>query len=118
MAAHRTARFDRRFVAGVLALLGVGLGGVAHADDMVRCRNDAIIRVGMVTAEVEGRCGAPKTKSSEDVPVRVRNRNGAVGISGYTRVEQWTYDRGYGQFPALLTFEDGMLKNIELLTRQ
>ncbi len=34
------------------------------------------------------------------------------------RIERWTYDRGYGQLPALLTFEHGKLKAIELLARR
>jgi hypothetical protein len=33
-------------------------------------------------------------------------------------VERWIYDRGQGQFDALLTFEDDKLVEIELLTQR
>jgi hypothetical protein len=89
----------------------------AFADDTLRCGN-AIIDVGMVAAQVVDRCGEPKSKQVEDVPVRQRTKSGGVNTIGSTRVERWTYERGYGQFPALLTFEAGKLKSIELLTRR
>jgi hypothetical protein len=89
----------------------------AVADDTLRCGN-AIIDVGMVAEQVIDRCGEPKSKAVEDVPVRQRTKSGGVNTIGTTRVERWTYDRGYGQFPALLTFEAGKLKSIELLTRR
>jgi len=47
-----------------------------------------------------------------------RARTGAVNTVGSTRIERWTYDRGYGQLPALLTFEHGKLKSIELLAHR
>lgn len=80
------------------------------------CRN-ALVTVGMVAGEVVARCGEPKSKDIEDTPVRVRHPNGTVGTAGVRHVERWTYDRGYGRFPALLTFEEGKLRSIELLTR-
>ena len=89
----------------------------ALADDSLRCGN-AIVDVGMVAAQVVDRCGEPKDKVIEDVPVRQRTKRGGVNTIGSTRVERWTYERGYGQFPALLTFEEGKLKSIELLTRR
>jgi hypothetical protein len=52
----------------------------------------------------------------ESIPVRVRRANGSSGIVGVTQIEHWTYDRGAGQFPALLMFEEGKLKSVELLT--
>jgi hypothetical protein len=51
------------------------------------------------------------------VPNRVRRANGNIATTGSSRIERWTYDRGYGQFPAVLTFEGGRLKSIQLLTR-
>jgi hypothetical protein len=89
----------------------------ALGDDTLRCGN-AIIDVGMVAAQVVDRCGEPKSKEVEEVPVRQRTKSGGVNTIGSTRVERWTYERGYGQFPALLTFEAGKLKSIELLTRR
>ena len=87
----------------------------AAADDVLRC-DENLIRVGMIAPQVVAKCGEPKAKESEDIPVRVRRANGTMNTVGVTRVERWTYDRGYGKFPAVLTFEQGKLKNIELLT--
>jgi hypothetical protein len=94
--------------------LALGLVRAAAADDLMRC-DAAIVRVGMVEAEVVAKCGEPKSKQVEDVPIRARNAAGAVNVIGTTRVETWNYDRGYGQFPAVLKFEEGKLKSIELL---
>jgi hypothetical protein len=72
----------------------------------------------MVAGQVAAKCGAPQAKQSEDVPIRVRRANATVATAGVSHVERWTYERGYGQFPALLTFEQGKLKTIELLTNR
>jgi hypothetical protein len=87
------------------------------AADVLRC-SGGLIDVGMVAPQVVAKCGQPRDKDVEDVPIRVRSTTGALATVGTTRVERWTYDRGYGQFPALLIFEDGKLKRIELLTDQ
>jgi hypothetical protein len=96
---------------------GLGLGvSAATADNSVRCGAN-IVDVGMVADQVIAKCGQPKSKTVEDVPIQARNVGGGTNVIGTTRVERWTIDRGYGQFPALLTFEEGKLKTIELLTR-
>ena len=106
----------RRFHAVALtALLGGLLGFVARADETLRCGN-SLVTVGMVSAQVVAKCGQPKDKSSTDVARRARRANGSSAAVGAVHVERWTYDRGYGKFPALLTFEQGKLKSIELLT--
>jgi hypothetical protein len=87
-----------------------------HADDVVRCRSGRLVNVEMVTAEVIARCGEPKSRTVEDIPVRTRLPNGSVVQTGTTRSERWTYERGQGEFDAQLTFEDGKLVRIELLT--
>jgi hypothetical protein len=105
--------FARSVVATVLAL---ATGVQASADDVMRC-GTAIVDVGMVAAQVVARCGEPLTREVESTPVRARGGKGAVKTVGSTRVERWTYDRGYGRLLALLTFERGKLKSIELLAR-
>lgn len=97
------------------AVLGGLAAPTAHADDSMRCGN-VLITVGMVGAQVTAKCGEPKDREVTEVPQRVRRANGTTAVTGTLRVERWTYDRGYGQFPALLTFEDGKLKSIKLLT--
>ena len=98
------------------ALLGAFAAWTAAADDVMRCGN-AIVDVGMVATQVVARCGTPQSKEVGTTPGKARGgRSGGRG-SGATRVERWTYDRGYGQFPAVLTFEHGKLASIELLAR-
>ena len=98
-------------------LVAVAVAGSAIADDSLRC-GTALVTVNMVISQVLAKCGEPQSKSVEEVPVKARARTGAVNTVGTTRIERWTYDRGYGQLPALLTFEHGKLKSIELLARQ
>lgn len=85
----------------------------ASADDVMRCGN-AIVDVGMVATQVVARCGSPQSKELGTAPSKAR---GGRGGTGATRVERWTYERGYGQFPAVLIFEHGKLASIELLAR-
>jgi hypothetical protein len=89
----------------------------AFADDVLRCGN-AIATIGMVADQVVAKCGEPTSKSMEQTPVTTRSRHGTVKTAAGGRIERWTYDRGYGQLIALLTFEHGMLKSIELLPRR
>ena len=88
----------------------------AGAEDTLRC-DGSIVTLGMIAEPVIAKCGQPSRREAEDVPIRARSRSGASTVVGATRIERWTYDRGWGKFPALLTFEQGKLKHIELLTR-
>jgi uncharacterized protein with FMN-binding domain len=98
----------------VLFPLALAAAPCAFADDALRCGN-AIVTIGMVAGEVVAKCGEPASKSTEETPVTTRSRHGTVKTAAGGRIERWTYDRGYGQLPALLTFEHGKLKSIELL---
>ena len=109
------SRMNTRLAVVLVVVLGSLVAGKAHADDSMRCGN-ALITVGMVGSQVTAKCGQPKDKNVTEVPQRSRRANGSSSVIGTLRVERWTYDRGYGQFPALLTFEAGKLKSIELLT--
>jgi len=99
------------------AVIFSSLAWPAAALDTLRCGN-ALITVGMVAPQVVAKCGPPSTKTAEDVPIRVRRANGLSGTVGVARIEHWVYDRGFGKFPAKLTFDEGKLKQIELLTTQ
>jgi hypothetical protein len=96
-------------VASSTALSAVG-------DDTIRCRSNRLVNVGMQAAQVVSLCGEPKSRSHEDVPVRAQNAGGGSRVIGTTRVEHWVYERGQGQFDAVLSFEDGELVRIEILT--
>ena len=101
---------------GGCAALAVWLTCTAGADDVLRCRNGKLVQVGMVAAEVEARCGSPSSRTAEEVPIRARTQSGNSIVTGTTRLERWTYKRVPGQFDALLSFDDGKLVEIELLT--
>ena len=100
-----------------LYLFAATIAAAATADDSLRCGN-TLVTLDMVMDQVRAKCGEPQSKSTEEVPVKARARTGAVNTVGSTRIERWTYDRGYGQLPALLTFEHGKLKSIELLAHR
>jgi hypothetical protein len=104
-----------RLIAGVLAALAMAAAYDAAAADSMRCRSGRLVNVGMVDAEVVALCGEPRNKTSQDVPVRAQGaRRGAVVVAT-TRVERWTYDRGQGEFDAVLLFEDGKLRRVDML---
>jgi hypothetical protein len=104
-----------RMIGIVAALPLLGSSFAVLGDSTMRC-DRVLVRVGMIAGEVIAKCGEPRSKQIDEVPVRVKNRNGAVNVVGTTKVETWVYDRGYGQFPAELKFEEGKLKTIEYLT--
>jgi hypothetical protein len=101
------------FVFAALASLSFG----ASAEDSIRCRNGRIVDVGMTDKEVTSRCGQPKSKTVEEIPVLARLPTGAVRQTGTTHAEHWIYSRAQGQTDALLTFEDGKLLRIEIVTQ-
>ena len=107
----------RKHILGAVSVAVALWASGSRADDPLRCGGQ-LVTVGMIAPQIVAKCGEPQTKEVEDVPVRVRGRNGAVTSSGTTRVERWTYDRRDGTFPALLTFEEGKLKSIELITKR
>jgi hypothetical protein len=102
---------------GVLFSFACAVAWSAAADNSLRCGN-SLVTLDMVMDEVLAKCGEPQSKSTEEIPVKARTRSGGVNTVGSTLIERWTYDRGYGQLPALLTFDQGKLKSIELLPRR
>ena len=106
---------SRRVRATLVALAAASTAYAAAAVDTIRCRSGRLVNVGMVDAEVIGRCGEPKSRTSQDVPVRAQGAGGGAVVVATTRLERWTYDRGQGEFDAVLSFEDGKLVRIDLL---
>jgi Protein of unknown function (DUF2845) len=92
----------------------------AHAERTIRCRTNKLVNVGMIDAEVIGLCGEPKSRTVEEYPVLRRNpRNRTVAPTGdVARTERWIYELGQGKFDAQLTFENGKLVRIDLLTQR
>jgi hypothetical protein len=100
-----------------LAVAATALVFASRAEDSMRCQNGRLINVGMMAAEISGRCGQPRSRTVEEIPVHARTRTGNVVQTGTTRAERWIYERGQGQFDAQLTFEDDKLVRIDLLTQ-
>ena len=97
----------------VLATLLLYAGGV-DAYGTLRCKG-RIVDVGDHAAEVRALCGEPDSRSARNVPVRAGTLGGFSRFVGYSTAERWTYDRGWGKFPAVLHFDDGVLRRIEHL---
>jgi hypothetical protein len=112
-----TMRTSRQWLLhGTLVAAVTAFAPQSQADDTMRCRNGRLINTGMTAAEITARCGEPRSRAVEEIPVRARLPNGAVVQTGTTRAERWIYERGQGQFDAQLTFEDDKLVRIDMLT--
>ncbi len=107
-------------ISATLAVVAASAPFEAHAERTIRCRTNKLVNVGMRDAEVIGLCGEPKSRSVQEEPIMRRNRrtNTVAPTGDFTRTERWIIDRGQGQFDAQLTFEDGELVRIDLLTQQ
>ncbi len=88
--------------------------GTADAYGSLRCKGK-IVRVGDTKAEVVARCGAPAGRTVEEIPVRTRTINGFSRLTGVATDERLVYNRGWGRFPAVLTFQNGVLLRIDYL---
>jgi hypothetical protein len=99
-----------------LILLAIMLcyAGAAEAYGSLRCKGK-IIDPGATMAEVVALCGPPSTRIISQVPARARVATGFSRFIGFTTTEQWVYDRGWGKFPAVLTFHDGKILRIDYL---
>ncbi len=80
--------------------------------DTLRC-GSSLISVGAVAEYVLEKCGAPDSRTEVSEPIMARRRDGSAYQVGTTRQEIWRYQRAPGKFPAVLTFEDGVLKKLE-----
>lgn len=95
----------------LLAAAGLALAAPLRADTL-RC-GSALVSTGDAAAYVREKCGPPDAKQTVTEPVMARRRNGYAYQVGTTTQEIWRYERGYGKFPAVLTFEGGVLKKLE-----
>jgi hypothetical protein len=98
-------------LAGAGALLFAWLGAEAQGTGLLRC-GGRIIDEGAALSYVLALCGRPQSHLVREVPVRARRPDGFAYVAGTSVSEQLIYDRGWGQFPALLEFHDGYLRRI------
>lgn len=92
---------------------------VAYAE-VFRCGNN-IVNVGDSTYKVHRLCGAPTSK--EIVGAIEKGTATEQYVDDYTRqtnydaarmkIEKWEYNKGYGDYIYILTFEGGILKKVE-----
>ena len=90
----------------LVTLLGLALTSPGHsARETLRC-GSKIVTTGMMMDEVLKFCGDPKTRDTEEIPVRSGNR-----VTGTTLKHVLTYSRAGGK-PAVLTFDQDKLVSI------
>jgi uncharacterized protein DUF2845 len=80
--------------------------------DTLRC-GSSLIQEGDTQGYVQDKCGEPESKQTYTEPVLARRENGTSYEVGTTSKDVWRYKRGNGSFPAVLTFEKGLLKKLE-----
>ncbi len=95
----------------LLALASLLLATSAHADTL-RC-GSSLISEGDAEAYVRQKCGEPDSKREVTEPVMARRPDGFAYQTGTTTQEIWRYKRAPGKFPAVLTFDGGVLKKLE-----
>jgi hypothetical protein len=96
----------------ILALCAAVCGASLARAETLRC-GSRLVAPGETATEVLAKCGKPTSVTVIKEPIRARNATGGTRIVGETHVEIWRYDRGSGKFPALLKFEEGVLKVLE-----
>ena len=80
--------------------------------DTLRC-GSSLIKEGDTQGYVADKCGAPESKQTYTEPVYARRPNGTSHEVGTASKDVWRYKRSNGSFPALLTFEKGVLTKLE-----
>jgi hypothetical protein len=96
----------------------VFFGSTAAADDTLICKSGYSVSVGMRAFEVKGRCGEPTRRETVRVPVRVKDAGGSTYVRGYAQFEYWKYGPDPGRLSAVLTFEQAILRRIDLSKRR
>ena len=99
----------------ILAVALFAFSGTADAHGSLRCKGK-IIRTGVTLSQVLSLCGEPESRVVERVPVRSATVRGYSRLSGVAFAEYLEYDRGWGKFPAVLTFRDGILRRVDYLS--
>jgi hypothetical protein len=101
-----------------LFALAFPAGGVspACADDTVfRCGAESV-SIGDSRYSVQKICGKPSRSESVGKTSKEKKQKqpkGSRSTSSSGKVQKWYYDRGYGDFVYVLTFEKDVLKKIE-----
>jgi len=95
----------------IAAIAALVLATPAWAETL-RC-GSALVKEGDTQGYVQEKCGEPQSKQTYTEPVMARRVDGTAYEVGTTSKDVWRYQRSNGSFPAVLTFEKGVLKKLE-----
>jgi len=95
----------------IAAIAALVLATPAWAETL-RC-GSALVKEGDTQGYVQEKCGEPQSKQTYTEPVMARHVDGTAYEVGTTSKDVWRYQRSNGSFPAVLTFEKGVLKKLE-----
>ena len=106
--------YHRRMKTTAILAVALSLAPLTvFADEPFRC-GKWIVTSDMTLQELSTKCGAPTSHDSTTQDVLVRNQNnGLMRKVGETVIEIWTYDRGPGAPPMVVTIVDGKIKSID-----
>jgi hypothetical protein len=79
-----------------------------------RCKG-SLIEEGDTKSEILAKCGKPDFVDLTSELARAPSRLGGTFVVGVAEREVWTYERGSGEFPAILTFDGITLERIEFI---
>jgi uncharacterized protein DUF2845 len=96
----------------VTLIVVAGAAAAPAFADTLRC-GSSLVKEGDTQGYVEEKCGAPDSKQTFTEPVYARRTNGSTYEVGTTSRDVWRYRRSSGSLPAVLTFEQGVLKKLE-----
>jgi len=97
----------------VLPVALLALGGVASADEVMRCGN-WVIAAPISLEELLSKCGEPAQKDVVTEDVRTGAKSGrASQVVGTTTTEKWTYRPSTQSLPMVVTIVDGKVTRIE-----
>lgn len=99
-----------RYKLSVLLALGA-LHITCFAGETFRC-GQWVVSEDTSLAELLKKCGEPTSKTANTEKVYARNLHGIHIPVGATTTEVWTYDRGPGAFPMIVTIIDGELRRM------
>ncbi len=109
----------RTILFSFLLLVGFAFGGLhtaAASDSIFRCGGESV-SVGDSRYTVQKICGKPSRSESVaksgKSKKKQRELEETASKSSSGKVQKWYYDRGYGDFVYVLTFEKDTLKKIE-----
>jgi len=98
-------------IAAVATLFIASAAAPAFAETL-RC-GSVLVTEGDTQGYVQEKCGEPQSKQTYTEPVMARRADGTAYEVGTTSKDVWRYQRSNGSFPAVLTFEKGVLKKLE-----